>query len=166
MSSTVARLESWTLDELKSERERLGEEGRPVVFTNGVFDLIHPGHVRYLREARALGGALVVAVNSDESVRRLKGEKRPVLPQNERVKILASLESVDYVIVFEEDTPLETIEALRPDVLVKGADYTLDQVAGRREVESWGGHVRTIQLTPGASSSEIVGRIVEAQRRT
>ena len=156
----------WTIDQLIPEVERLQALGKRVVFTNGVFDLIHTGHLRYMLAARSLGDILIVGLNSDDSVRRLKGEKRPILPQIERVKILGAFDAVDYVIVFEEDTPLNTIMALRPDILVKGADYTLNQIVGKDEVEGWGGQVRTIELVAGVSSSEIIKRIVQSQKQT
>jgi rfaE bifunctional protein nucleotidyltransferase chain/domain len=130
-----------------------------VVFTNGVFDLMHPGHVDLLTAARAEGDALVVGVNSDASVRRLKGPDRPVRTEAERAGVLAALEAVDAVAVFEQDTPLELIVALRPDVIVKGGDYTPDTVVGRREVESWGGRVAIVPLTPGQSTTSIIERL-------
>lgn len=159
------RLEAWPLQDLLRELDRQREAGRRIVFTNGVFDLIHPGHVRYLRAAREMGDLLVVGVNSDDSVRRLKGPRRPILSETERVRILAALEPVDYVALFSQDTPLELIKAVRPDVLVKGADYALNEIVGRDEVESWGGQVRTVELVPGASSTNVVQRIVDSQRR-
>ena len=131
-----------------------------MVFTNGVFDLIHAGHVDLLTAARALGDRLIVALNSDASVRRLKGPARPVRSEAERAYVVAALESVDAVTVFEQDTPLEIVLALRPDVLVKGVDYTPEAIIGRREVESWGGRVRVVPLTPGQSTT----RIIEALR--
>lgn len=136
--------------------------GRRVVFTNGVFDLIHPGHVRYLRTAKAFGDILIVALNSDDSVRRLKGPGRPILPETERVKIIASLEMTDYVTIFEDDTPLRVIETLLPDVLVKGGDYEIEDIVGRDAVESNGGVVRTVPFVDGSSSSNIVQRIIES----
>jgi D-beta-D-heptose 7-phosphate kinase/D-beta-D-heptose 1-phosphate adenosyltransferase len=140
-------------------RWREAQSGR-VVFTNGVFDLLHVGHVDLLTAARALGDHLIIGLNSDESVRRLKGPARPVRSEAERAYVLAALEAVDAVTVFGQDTPLELIVALRPDVLVKGGDYTLDNIVGRREVESWGGHVHVVPLTPGHSTT----RIIEALR--
>ena len=140
--------------------------GKRIVFTNGIFDLVHTGHIRYLRAARALGDVLVVGVNSDESTRKLKGESRPILPQSERVKIIAALEPVDYVAVFAEDTPLKLIEAVAPDVLVKGNDYTLDEIVGRNEVECRGGRVVTVPLVDGKSSSNVVERIVRSASNT
>ena len=130
-----------------------------MVFTNGVFDLLHPGHVDLLAAARAAGDALIVGINSDASVRRLKGETRPVRSERERAHVLAALRSVDAVSIFEEDTPLELILALRPDLLVKGGDYSLDMIVGRREVEEWGGRVLVMPLTPGHSTTQTIERL-------
>jgi D-beta-D-heptose 7-phosphate kinase/D-beta-D-heptose 1-phosphate adenosyltransferase len=130
-----------------------------LVFTNGVFDLLHPGHIDVLLGARRAGDALVVAVNSDDSVRRLKGPTRPVRSEGERAYVVASLSMVDAVVVFGEDTPLETILALKPDVLVKGGDYSEATVVGAREVRSWGGRVDIIPLTPGQSTTSIIERL-------
>ena len=130
-----------------------------VVFTNGVFDLLHRGHVEYLFAARALGDALVVGLNSDASVRRLgKGGDRPVNPEEDRALVLAGLAAVDAVVLFEEDTPRALIEALLPDVLVKGSDYTVDEIAGAAEVRAAGGRVETIPLVPGRSTTSILER--------
>ena len=142
------------LEALRRPRERR------VVFTNGVFDVLHRGHVDYLARAKALGDLLVVAVNTDESARRLgKGPDRPINPQDDRAYVLAGLESVDYVTHFGEDTPRELIAALLPDVLVKGGDYTRDTIAGAGEVEAAGGRVEVISLVPGRSTTNIVQRI-------
>jgi D-glycero-beta-D-manno-heptose 1-phosphate adenylyltransferase len=131
-----------------------------IVFTNGVFDLLHPGHVRYLREARALGDALIVAVNSDRSARALeKGPGRPLNSAAERAEVLAALECVDAVVVFDEDTPLEIVRALEPDVLVKGADWAPGTIVGADIVESRGGRVERIALAEGYSTSGLVERI-------
>jgi rfaE bifunctional protein nucleotidyltransferase chain/domain len=140
---------------------RAWREGQPgtVVFTNGVFDLLHPGHVDVLGAARAEGDALVVGVNSDASTKRLKGPERPVRPEADRAFVLAALEPVDAVVLFEEDTPLELIRELRPDVLVKGGDYTPDMVAGAAEVQGWGGRVVIVPLTEGHSTSAIIDRL-------
>ena len=127
-----------------------------VVFTNGVFDLLHPGHVDVLLGARRAGDHLVVGLNSDESVRRLKGPTRPVRTEAERAYVLAAVEMVDCVVVFEEDTPLELIRALRPDVLVKGGDYHEGTIVGAPDVRGWGGDVRVIPLTPGQSTTNII----------
>ena len=131
-----------------------------VVFTNGVFDLLHPGHVDLLLGARARGDALIVAINSDDSVRRLnKGPERPIRSAPERCYVLAALEMVDAVVVFEQDTPLELVNWLRPDVLVKGGDYDESTIVGAREVRGWGGDVVVIPLTPGQSTTSIVERL-------
>jgi D-beta-D-heptose 7-phosphate kinase/D-beta-D-heptose 1-phosphate adenosyltransferase len=141
------------------ERKRLRDQGKVVVFTNGCFDLLHPGHVRYLAEARALGDALVVALNSDRSVRVLKGEGRPILSEEERAEVVAALEAVDYVIIFDEVTPRELIAALLPDVLVKGGDWPLDEIVGRQEVEAAGGKVIALPYVEGSSTTDIIERI-------
>jgi D-beta-D-heptose 7-phosphate kinase/D-beta-D-heptose 1-phosphate adenosyltransferase len=146
-------------DELMIERERLRTAGQKLVFTNGVFDILHVGHVRYLAQARALGDALVVAVNSDRSVRELKGADRPLNGEHERAEVLASLRAVDYVTIFDDVSPRSLIAQLRPDVLVKGGDYTLDQIHGREEVEAAGGRVVSLPFVPGASTTEIIDRI-------
>ncbi len=148
-----------SIDRLITERERLRREGKRLVFTNGCFDLLHPGHVRYLSQARSLGDALVVALNSDRSVRALKGEGRPILNQQERAEVIAALEAVDYVTIFDEETPRELIAAVLPDVLVKGGDWSLDEIVGREEVEAAGGQVLSIPYIEGSSTSEIIERI-------
>jgi rfaE bifunctional protein nucleotidyltransferase chain/domain len=130
-----------------------------VVFTNGVFDLIHPGHVDILWGARRAGDSLVVALNSDASVRRLKGPQRPVRGEAERAYVVAALEAVDCVVLFEQDTPLELIVELRPDVLVKGGDYREETIVGAPQVRSWGGHVHVIPLTPGQSTTNIISTL-------
>ena len=133
--------------------------GLAIVFTNGVFDLMHRGHVDSLAAARAMGDRLVVGVNTDASVQRLKGPARPLVPLEDRMAVLAALESVDLVTAFDEDTPEALIHALRPDVLVKGADYTPEQIAGGEFVRSYGGRGETIELTPGRSTSALVEKI-------
>jgi rfaE bifunctional protein nucleotidyltransferase chain/domain len=148
---------------------RFGREkrnGRSIVFTNGCFDLLHPGHVGSLEQARALGDALIVGLNSDASVRKLKGAGRPVLPERERAEILASLECVDAVVIFDEPTPREVIARLLPDVLVKGGDWPGDQIVGREEVEAAGGRVVSIPVIPGYSTTEILRKIREGGRAT
>jgi D-glycero-beta-D-manno-heptose 1-phosphate adenylyltransferase len=139
--------------------ERQQREGRVVVFTNGVFDLLHPGHVRYLEQARALGDVLVVGLNSDESVRRNKGPERPITPEAERAEILAALACVNVVVIFGEDTPKSIIEACHPDILVKGSDWPADQIVGRETVESRGGRVVRVPVEPGHSTSAIIARV-------
>jgi D-beta-D-heptose 7-phosphate kinase/D-beta-D-heptose 1-phosphate adenosyltransferase len=145
---------------MAEERRRLRERGEILVFTNGCFDLLHPGHVRYLAEARAQGDRLVVAVNADETVRELKGPGRPLTPLDERMEILAALASVDYVVGFEEETPFEIVEELVPDVLVKGGDWTPDRIVGRERVEGAGGRVLSLPFAPGHSTSSIIERVV------
>ena len=151
-------------DKLRDKLNQLKASGQKVVFTNGVFDLIHPGHLRYLQAAAQLGDVLVVALNTDESVRRLKGDKRPILSLYERSKIMASIECVDFVTSFEEDTPLAIITKLLPNILVKGGDYTPDTIVGRKEVEAAGGQCLNLQLVDGISSTNIIERIICAHR--
>jgi D-beta-D-heptose 7-phosphate kinase/D-beta-D-heptose 1-phosphate adenosyltransferase len=145
---------------MRAERQRLRERGETLVFTNGCFDLLHPGHVRYLQEARGLGDRLLVAVNSDEVVRRLKGEGRPLTPLSERMEILAALACVDYVVPFEEETPFEIVDEIVPDVLVKGGDWTKDRIVGRETVEGAGGRVLSLPYAPGYSTTGLIDRIV------
>jgi D-beta-D-heptose 7-phosphate kinase / D-beta-D-heptose 1-phosphate adenosyltransferase len=139
-------------------------QGRKVVFTNGCFDLLHVGHVRYLQKARQLGDLLVLGLNSDASIRRLKGPQRPLIGEEERAHILAALDCIDYVTIFDEDTPLELLEVLRPDILVKGGDYTPETVVGKELVESYGGRVELIQFVDGKSTTGIIERILETYR--
>jgi D-beta-D-heptose 7-phosphate kinase/D-beta-D-heptose 1-phosphate adenosyltransferase len=148
-----------TRENLKGEVSRLRREGKKIVFTNGCFDILHVGHTRYLREAKKLGDVLVLALNSDSSVRSLKGEKRPLVPENERADVMSSLESVDYVTIFPEATPLELIEYLQPDVLVKGGDWAEENLVGRDSVQSWGGRVAIIPEIKGSSTTNIVEKI-------
>jgi len=148
-----------TRDETAAFAATARAAGRRVVFTNGVFDLLHPGHVRYLRQAKALGDVLVIAINADVSVRRNKGPERPITPEHERAEVLAALDFVDAVTIFDDDTPLATITAVQPDVLVKGADWAHDAIVGRDVVEARGGCVVRIAVEPGHSTTSIVGRI-------
>jgi D-glycero-beta-D-manno-heptose 1-phosphate adenylyltransferase len=148
---------SW--DEAVALVARLRADGRTIVFTNGVFDLLHLGHIRYLAEARALGDALIVGLNGDASVRRNKGPERPITPQDERAEILLALSAVDAVVVFDQDTPAEIITALQPDVLVKGSDWAADRIVGRDTVEARKGRVVRIPLEAGHSTSSIVERV-------
>ncbi|HEY0005414.1 MAG TPA: D-glycero-beta-D-manno-heptose 1-phosphate adenylyltransferase [Pyrinomonadaceae bacterium] len=145
--------------ELSEERARLRVARRTLVFTNGCFDILHVGHLRYLTEARSLGDALLVAINSDRAVRELKGEGRPVMCELERAEMLAALRVVDYVTVFDEISPRALIAELLPDVLVKGGDYALDEIHGREEVEAAGGRVISLPFVEGASTSSIIERI-------
>jgi D-beta-D-heptose 7-phosphate kinase/D-beta-D-heptose 1-phosphate adenosyltransferase len=148
-----------TLDQATRMRARLRTEGKRLVFTNGCFDLLHVGHVRYLKAARALGDALIVAINSDRAVRELKGAVRPVMNEAERAEVLAALEAVSYVTVFDELSPRALIANLLPDVLAKGGDYALDEIHGREEVEAAGGRVVALPFVEGASTTDIIERI-------
>ena len=148
-----------TLDELILRFGRGKRNGRRVIFTNGCFDLLHPGHIQLLEAARAMGDALVVGLNSDESVRTLKGAGRPVIPEQERAEILANFDCVDAVVIFDELTPQKTVAALLPDILVKGGDWPGNQIVGREEVEAAGGKVALIDVVEGYSTTEILRRI-------
>jgi len=148
-------------DELLRETAALKKAGRRVVFTNGCFDLLHPGHIALLERARALGDALVVGVNTDRSVRELKGAARPLLAEQERAEVLAALAAVDFVTLFDEPTPRELIASLLPDVLVKGADWGPNNIVGREEVEASGGRVVSMELEPGWSTSALLETVRE-----
>jgi rfaE bifunctional protein nucleotidyltransferase chain/domain len=147
------------LSSVAQERRKWRDEGRAVVLTNGCFDLLHPGHVALLEAARAQGDVLVVAINSDASVRRIKGEGRPLVPEAERAETLLALEPVDRVVVYDEPTPIEVVKALLPDVLVKGADWAEDAIVGREEVEAAGGRVVRVPMVPGRSTTSMLERI-------
>jgi len=149
------------LDDLSDIIARVKADGRKVIFTNGCFDILHVGHVRYLQAARALGDCLVIAINSDSSVRGLKGKKRPIVPQGERAELLAALECVDYLTLFEEPDPLNAIKAIKPDSLVKGGDWNEDQIIGGDFVKSIGGQVERIPYIEGASTTNIIEVIIE-----
>jgi D-beta-D-heptose 7-phosphate kinase/D-beta-D-heptose 1-phosphate adenosyltransferase len=138
--------------------------GKRIVFTNGCFDLLHAGHVTYLEQARKRGDRLVLGLNTDRSVSALKGPSRPVIHEQDRARVLAALESVDAIILFDEDTPLNLIRKIRPDVLVKGDDYAEDQVVGASDVKSWGGSIALIPVVPGRSSSNIIGKLTPSDR--
>ena len=146
-------------DELKKIVQRKKAAGRKVVFTNGCFDLIHVGYVRYLQEAKEKGDLLIVAVNSDRSVRKLKGEGRPIVPEGERAEIISAFASVDYVVIFPEETSAEIIGILKPDILVKGGDYRKEEIVGREIVESGGGEVIPVSLVKGHSTKELLEKI-------
>lgn len=145
--------------ETKTFVERQRASGRRIVFTNGVFDLLHPGHIRYLQHARSLGDVLIVGVNADESVRRNKGPDRPINPEGERAEVVGSLDCVDAAVIFEEDTPAGIIRLVQPDILVKGADWPADQIVGRDTVEARGGRVVRVVLEAGFSTTAIVAKI-------
>lgn len=153
-----------TREQLVEIRQKLKAEDKKVVFTNGCFDLLHRGHVEYLRKAKALGDVLVVGVNADSSVRRIKGAKRPIVGEEDRAEVIAALAAVDYVCLFHEDTPYDLIRALVPDLLVKGADWKVDDVVGKDIVEHAGGSVQAIELLPHRSTTQLIQTIVERFR--
>ncbi len=155
MGSIVSR------DELKNIRLRLKQEKKRVVFTNGCFDILHRGHIEYLAKAKSLGDVLVVGVNSDQSVRRIKGDARPIVGEEDRATVIAAFGAVDYVCVFDEDTPFELIRAIVPDILVKGADWPIEKVIGREIVESAGGSVQTIDFVSNRSTTGIIKKILQ-----
>jgi D-beta-D-heptose 7-phosphate kinase/D-beta-D-heptose 1-phosphate adenosyltransferase len=155
--SVTPRIHS--LDEVAEFAAAIRARGGTVVFTNGVFDLLHPGHIRYLRDARRLGDALIVGVNSDRSVRANKGPERPITPAEERAEVLLALACVDAVAIFDEETPDAIIKRIQPDVLVKGADWGPDNIVGRDTVEARGGRVVRVELAPGYSTTELIRKI-------
>lgn len=151
----------YTRDEISEIRKQLKQQNKKVVFTNGCFDLIHSGHVDYLVKARETGDVLILGLNSDSSIKRIKGDKRPILKEEERAFILSNLRAVDYVILFEEDTPFELIKFIVPDILIKGADWSIENIVGRDIVERNGGEVRTIAFVNNQSTSKIIQFIVD-----
>jgi D-beta-D-heptose 7-phosphate kinase/D-beta-D-heptose 1-phosphate adenosyltransferase len=154
LDATLATVQQW-----KTASEK-------IVFTNGCFDLLHPGHISLLHQARALGDRLVVGLNTDDSVRRLKGPQRPILAEHDRAAMLSALECVDLVVHFDEDTPIALIEAIQPDILVKGSDYTTDQVVGKDIVEAYGGKVELVQLVQGYSTTQLTERVRSGNRKS
>lgn len=148
---------------LRQIARKFRQAGRRIVFTNGCFDLLHAGHVTYLEKAKRLGDLLIVGLNSDASVRRIKGPGRPLTPERDRLRIIAALQAVDYVTVFSEKTPLRLIRELRPHILVKGADWEKEQIVGGEEVKSWGGRIERIAFLPGRSTTAVLKKI-EARR--
>jgi len=150
-----------SLSQLVKIRRKLKKESKAVVFTNGCFDILHRGHIECLRKAKSHGDVLIVGLNSDSSVKKIKGDKRPILSQNDRAEILASLEMVDYVVIFNEETPHKVIATLVPDVLVKGGDYAKDEIVGKDVVESAGGRVITVKQVRGKSTKNILKTIIE-----
>ena len=147
--------------QLKRITSRLKFQGKTIVFTNGCFDLLHYGHVKYLQDAKKKGDVLVVGINSDASVKRIKGKKRPVVNERDRLRLIASLESVDYVVLFKEDTPLKIIKFIKPDVLIKGADWNKNNIVGKDSVISYGGRVSTIKFLKGYSTSNLIEQIAK-----
>ena len=150
-----------SLSEIKSIREQLKAKGKKVVFTNGVFDLIHSGHVDYLAKAKKMGDVLILGLNSDDSVKRIKGDKRPILTQDERAFVLINLKPVDYVVLFDEDTPEKLISEIIPDILVKGADWSIEKIIGKDIVERNGGRVMNIEFINNQSTSKIIDLILK-----
>jgi len=150
---------TYSREELKKIIDLHRKEGKKIVFTNGCFDILHVGHTRYLTEAKKQGDVLILGLNSDESVRSLKGKERPLIPENERADVIAALESVDYVTIFHELTPLELIEYLKPDIIVKGGDWKEEDVVGRESVAKWGGRVIIIPEIKGSSTTNIIEKI-------
>jgi rfaE bifunctional protein nucleotidyltransferase chain/domain len=144
---------------LKEKVEALRKNGKKIAFTNGCFDILHVGHVRYLTEARKNADILILALNSDSSVRAIKGEKRPLVPEEERAEVLAAIECIDFITIFQESTPLELINLLKPDFLIKGGDWPEDKVVGRDEIKKWGGRVIIIPEIKGKSTTNIVEKI-------
>jgi rfaE bifunctional protein nucleotidyltransferase chain/domain len=151
-----------TLPQLVRIRRRLSRQGKKVVFTNGTFDILHRGHVEYLKRARALGDTLIVGLNTDASIRRIKGPQRPINRAADRAVVLAALEAVDFVCYFGQDTPFQMIQRIVPDVLVKGADWKIDSIVGKDIVERHGGTVRTVKLAPGRSTTRVIERVLRA----
>ena len=156
MSSSVKII---PFSKVRALSRRLRSQGKKIVFTNGTFDILHLGHVDYLQKAKTMGDVLIVGVNSDASVKSYKGPDRPINPQADRIRVLAALECVDYTVIFNEPTPLQLVEQVRPHVLVKGADWKKDQIVGAREVESWGGRVKRIRLVPGRSTTRLIQKL-------
>lgn len=154
-----------SLKALRGIIRRLKIKGKKVVFTNGCFDILHLGHAQYLEDAKGLGDILVVGVNSDASVRRIKGRGRPIVGEKERAGLVAALESTDYAVLFGEDTPLEVIKALRPDILVKGADWKKSDIVGGSFLSSYGGEVRTLKLLKGRSTTNLINKIAKKSRK-
>lgn len=151
-------------EELKPELDRQRLCGKTIVFTNGCFDILHAGHVRYLKKAKGYGDTLVLGLNSDASVKSIKGEKRPIVSAPQRAEVLAELQTVDFITIFDEPDPLKLIEFLEPDILVKGADWPENKIIGAEEVRKRGGRVVRIEFVPGISTSEIIGRIIDLYR--
>jgi D-beta-D-heptose 7-phosphate kinase / D-beta-D-heptose 1-phosphate adenosyltransferase len=149
-----------SVDAISNKVLKAQQSGKKVVFTNGCFDILHAGHVDLLKRAKRLGDVLVVAINTDASVQRMKGPNRPIIPEDERAELLAGLGMVDFVCTFDEDTPLEAILTVHPDILVKGADWGINDIVGRAEVEGWGGKVVALPLIEGKSTTGIVERVL------
>lgn len=152
------------LQKLKKHIGIARKKGKTIVFTNGCFDIIHAGHVRYLNKAKSLGDILVIGLNSDSSVRKIKGDKRPIVPQKERAEILSGLEAVDYVVLFNEPTPIKLIKTILPDILVKGADWASHEIVGADAVKAAGGKIKRVKLVQGRSTTNIIKKILELHK--
>jgi len=163
---TEVKVEEKILNFYEVERlsKKLKKDNKRIVFTNGCFDIIHKGHISYLKKAREMGDVLIIGLNSDSSIKRIKGEKRPILPQDERAFILSALEMVDYVVIFDEDTPYELIKIVKPDILVKGGDWNINNIVGKDIVESYGGKVLNIPFVEGKSTTNIIERILSVYK--
>lgn len=153
-----------SLQKLKKHIGIARKKGKTIAFTNGCFDIIHAGHVRYLNKAKSLGDILVIGLNSDSSVKKIKGEKRPIVPQRERAEVLSGLEAVDYVVLFNEPTPIKPIKAVLPDILVKGADWASHEIVGADAVKAAGGKIKRVKLVEGRSTTNIIKKILELHR--
>ncbi|MCX7770276.1 MAG: D-glycero-beta-D-manno-heptose 1-phosphate adenylyltransferase [Proteobacteria bacterium] len=145
--------------------DRLSEKGKIIVFTNGCFDIIHSGHIKYLYEAKKLGDILIIGLNSDSSIKKIKGEKRPIVNEQERAYVLSALEMVDFIVIFDEETPYELIKAVKPHVLVKGGDWDIEKIVGKDIVESYGGRVLNIPFVEGKSTTNIIERVLDVYAR-
>lgn len=154
-----------TWEELKKEVQRSRTEGKKIAFTNGCFDILHVGHIRYLKKAKNFGDILIIGLNTDRSIKLIKGEKRPIVPEKERAEVLAALEFVDYIVLFDEPDPLRLIEALTPDVLVKGADWAKGKIVGKETVKNAGGRVVRVPLVDRASSTGMIEKIIKVYGR-
>lgn len=160
-AGALPRTKISSLSSLVRKIKTLKQNGKKIVFTNGCFDILHFGHVKYLQDAKAAGDYLVVAVNSDASIKKIKVKNRPIIGQGDRLKTIAALESVDFVILFNEDNPLKLIKAISPDVLIKGSDWSKNKIIGADFVQSYGGHVATVKLIKGRSTSKIIEKIIK-----
>lgn len=153
------------IEEITTIVEHLKKEGKIIVFTNGCFDILHSGHIQYLYDAKRLGDILIIGLNSDSSIKRIKGEKRPIINEWERAYILSALEMVDFIVIFDEDTPYELIKAIKPNILVKGGDWDIEKIVGRDIVESYGGKVLNIPFVEGKSTTNIIQRVIDVYCR-
>lgn len=152
-------------EEISHIAEKLKAENKVIIFTNGCFDILHSGHIKYLYDAKKLGDILIVGLNSDSSIKRIKGEKRPIINQEERAYIISALEMIDFIVIFDDDTPYELIKCIKPNILVKGGDWDIEKIVGKDIVESYGGKVLNIPFVEGKSTSNIIQRILDVYSR-